>query len=338
MKRSAEMILKEISPFATGKRYDEKWNHFCDYVDLKDKKPTEEDFIRFFDHLKKEKNYASSTMWTVYSMLNNKMQLLFGEKLQIYPRLTLLLKSYEVGYVRKTAGQFSKEQIMNFLANAPDNGEFVHVKAGVVLSYFGGLRCADLISITCDDMEFNEETGMWVTYVVSKQKGEEIKNKFNVPLEFCGYLEKYDHALSECKMGEGRIFKTYRKKQNGNGYYVNQPMGKHLLSKFPSKVAMFLDLPNPSGYTGHAFRRTAANVMAEGGASSSVMKKHFNWKSENTSQKYVENTDNAKLCISKIMKPNSDGKKTGNSDKDHATSQTSQVIQLKNCQNIVINM
>ena len=130
-------------------------------------------------------------------MLNNKMQLLFGEKLQIHPRLTILLKSYEAGYVRKTAGQFSKEQIMSFLENAPDEDEFIHIKAAVVLSYFGGLRCADLISITCDDMEFNETTGMWVTYVVSKQKGEQIQNKFNVPLEYCKYIERYDHREKE---------------------------------------------------------------------------------------------------------------------------------------------
>ena len=147
-------------------------------------------------------------------------------------------------------------------------------------------------------------------------------------------MEKYDHALSECKLEEGRIFKTYRKRQNGKGYYVNQPMGKHLLSKFPSNVASFLDLPNPSTYTGHAFRRTAANVMAEGGISSSLMKKHFNWRSENTSQKYLENTDNAKLSFSKMMKPNED---TERSQSD-INQKTSQVIQLENCHNIVIDL
>ena len=54
---------------------------------------------------------------------------------------------------------------------------------------------------------------------------------------------------------------------------------------------------------------TAANVMADGGASS-LEKKHFNWRSKNTSQKYLENTDNAKLSFSRIMKPNEDSEKS----------------------------
>ena len=95
MKRSAEVILQEISPHTTGKRYEARLNQFCEFVDLRDRKPGEDDFITFFDHLKKDKHFAANTLWTVYSMLNNKMQLLFGEKLQIHPRLTILLKSYE---------------------------------------------------------------------------------------------------------------------------------------------------------------------------------------------------------------------------------------------------
>ena len=80
MKRSAVVILQEISSHATGKRYDERWQQFCEFADLRDRKPCEEDSITFFDHLKNVKNYAASTLWSVYSILNNKMQLLFGEE------------------------------------------------------------------------------------------------------------------------------------------------------------------------------------------------------------------------------------------------------------------
>ena len=55
---------------------------------------------------------------------------------------------------------------------------------------------------------------------------------------------------------------------------------------------------------------TAANVMADGGASSSLMKKTFQLEKRNTSQKYLENTDKAKLSFSRIMKPNEDSEKS----------------------------
>ena len=92
-------------------------------------------------------------------------------------------------------------------------------------------------------------------------------------------------------------------------------------------------LPNPSSYTGHAMRRTAANVMAEAGVSSAVLKKHFNWRSENTSLKYIDNTTAntaAKLQIYKLMK-----KKEKESEKNEDIPN---LIHIENCQNFVINL
>lgn len=95
-------------------------------------------------------------------MLNHKFQALYGVELQNFRRITMLLKSYESRFVRKVAKTFTKEQFTNFLSKAPDSGEFIHIKAASILAYSGGLRCADLISITCEDLEFNSATGYWV--------------------------------------------------------------------------------------------------------------------------------------------------------------------------------
>ena len=61
-------------------------------------------------------------------MVNHKYQTLYGHKLQNFPRVTLLLKKIEAAYKRKTALVFIKEQIMRFLNDAPDDGEYVHIK------------------------------------------------------------------------------------------------------------------------------------------------------------------------------------------------------------------
>ena len=131
----------------------------------------------------------------------------------------------------------------------------MHIKAGIVLAYFGGLRCADLVGLNCEDLDFNESTGMWVSYTISKQRGESIKNKFNVPLQYCSYLETYDHALDRSNVGSGRLMKTFRMKRNDVGYYTRQPIGRNMIAKFTFKVAEFLKLPRPETYTGHAIRR-----------------------------------------------------------------------------------
>ena len=113
MKRSAEMIIKEIGALYTGKRYEDRWQEFIlhQQSNKKDMPPTEDHFVEYFDYLKNTKKYASSTLWTIYSMLNNKLQLNFGFKLQKFPRITLLLKLYEAGDTRKKAKEFLKEEV-----------------------------------------------------------------------------------------------------------------------------------------------------------------------------------------------------------------------------------
>ena len=87
-----------------------------------------------------------------------------GEKLQKYPRISLLLKSYESGYQMKTANTSTKEQILQFLTGAPNENEFILKKAVCTICYCGGLRCADLISLGVNDVEESEGTGFWIRY------------------------------------------------------------------------------------------------------------------------------------------------------------------------------
>lgn len=207
MKRSANEILAGVNPVKSSKRYDTTWNQFKEFINKEDE-PGEDDFIQYFDHLKQTKGYASSSIWSFYSMINHKFQMLYGKKLQKFPRITHLLKSYEVGYERISSNFFSKEQLLTFLETAPNTGEFIHIKAAVVIGYCGGLRSADLININVEDCEFNETTGVWISYTVSKQRGEKIVNKFNVPLDYCEYLEKHDNELFRCSANKGRLFKS----------------------------------------------------------------------------------------------------------------------------------
>lgn len=331
-KRSASTIMEELNPVKSAKRYETTWLQFAEFCGSNER-PLEDHFIRYFDYLRREKSFQCSTLWSIYSMLNHKYQSLYGYKLQMFPRVTMQLKSYEAGYQRKSAKSFGKEEIFRFLEKAPDYGEHIHVKVAVILGFYGGLRCADLVSLCCEDLEYNDTCGYWVAYKVSKQKGEIIQNKFNVPPTHCSIVQTYCQKLTSCGLFTGRLFKCYRvNKTSGCGYYTAQPMGVHVLSKIPLKVAEFLQLPEKNRYTGHAMRRSAASTLAEAGASSSDLKTHFNWRSEQTALKYIDNTNNQKLKVSKLMEGSLD-----KSENSESTKET-KVLNISNCSNIIINL
>ena len=51
--------------------------------------------------LRNDKNMASSTSWTRYSMLNAVIKSKYGFNLKKYPRVTALLKSYDTDIKKK---------------------------------------------------------------------------------------------------------------------------------------------------------------------------------------------------------------------------------------------
>ena len=107
-KHSAEEILCSIKPVKSVKSYNKAWEDFEAFVGSDER--GEEEFIWLFNHLRNERNMASITLWSVYSMINYTYQMKTGCKLQMFPRLTVLLKSYEANYTRKKASVFTKEQ------------------------------------------------------------------------------------------------------------------------------------------------------------------------------------------------------------------------------------
>ena len=55
----------------------------------------------------------------------------------------------------------------------------------------------------------------------------------------------------------------------------------------PKFVASYLELEQPERYTGHSFRRTAATVLAENGATEQNMKLKFDWKDGKMTKEYM---------------------------------------------------
>ena len=73
-------------------------------------------FTSYFKNLREEKKMKSSTCWIYYSMLNSVVKGIYGQKLQAFPRITTLLKAYDVD-IKSKAAVFETDHIASFVNN-----------------------------------------------------------------------------------------------------------------------------------------------------------------------------------------------------------------------------
>lgn len=128
--KSADEIMGAAGPLKTAKEYQLQWEKFEEFRKSTDK-PQEEDylqgcskvlvlnfinfenegkydsrnlyqafmtfFVQYFNYLHDGKKFKASTLWKTYGMLNHKHQAKYGSRLQLWPRIKMLLKRYNQG-------------------------------------------------------------------------------------------------------------------------------------------------------------------------------------------------------------------------------------------------
>ena len=82
-----------------------------------------------------------------------------------------------------------------------------------------------------------------------------------------------------------RLFLNYQ-----HGKCTVQPVGENKFRKVPSVIATFLGLPEAASYTGHAFRRSSASLLVDGGADLLELKRHGGWNSSAVAENYIEDS------------------------------------------------
>lgn len=337
-KRNLSEILESTLPQKSRKKYLMNWKQFLlfkfEREDISDEqlmlkaddKPSEEDYLQYFDVL--HSKLKSTTIWSIYSMLNSVHQLLFAEKMQVvYPRLTNLLKSYNNTHERKVANVFDRQEITNFL-NLEDTSPFIILrKAAVVISICGGLRTCELT-----DLNFANIAQVGDTYVVNlkrkKQHGEKDSSTFVVPKEMAMHITNYKMALS-CSIGENNVTGRFLKgtpiySNSKKSRFINQPMGINMAYKIGKDVAKKLGLPDADNYTGHCFRRTSATMAADAGATPVQMQRAYGWKSINTAQKYVTHSKSGADSIASLFSKTITSASTSTSNIEECSSSSGQ--------------
>lgn len=126
-------------------------------------------------------------------------------------------------------------------------------------------------------------------------------SKTNKPRSFIVnqmYLNVYRKyvALRPEDMNSIRFFFKHK---NGRGY--RQVVGIHQFRKMPKVVATYLNLPNPTEYTGHCFRRSSATMLVDAGGDITSLKRLGGWKSSNVAEGYIEESLNNKVQVANKM-------------------------------------
>jgi hypothetical protein len=74
-------------------------------------RPTEEQVLNYFHHLRHDKHFAPTTLWSTYARINACVKRLHGFSLKEHVRVSDVLKSYETGYTVKKASTFTPGQV-----------------------------------------------------------------------------------------------------------------------------------------------------------------------------------------------------------------------------------
>ncbi|KAJ8911009.1 hypothetical protein NQ315_011274, partial [Exocentrus adspersus] len=77
------------------------------------------------------------------------------------------------------------------------------------------------------------------------------------------------------------------------GKCTNQVIGKNTIAKIPYRIAIFLNLDDSKGYTGHSFRCTSATLLVNAGTDILTLKRHGGWRTNAVAEGYIDD------CITK---------------------------------------
>ena len=132
-------------------------------------------------------------------------------------------------------------------------------------------------------------------------RGETVDGKFC----YASLLETYLDALEVDRVpvdGTCPLIRTGKKPSNSKpSKFINSPIGVNYLYAVGKDIAAFLELPDPSRYTGHCFRRTSVTVMANAGATVLELKQKCHWKNDKMANVYVANSDANMNKMAKLL-------------------------------------
>ncbi|KAJ8912180.1 hypothetical protein NQ315_006147, partial [Exocentrus adspersus] len=269
----AEKARQLLLPNKSEALYRKEYQIYLKWLEIKNITPGDANqtvFLAYFQEM--SETYSPNTLWTKWSML--KSMVTIQEKLDItkFNELEAFLKRKSKNYKPKKSAVLCPKDVVRFLKEAPDEIHLLHKNS----------RIEDRHSVIVVNVPVSK-TGASKKFTVVDDK------EFSaLPL-----LRRY---ISLRPAGIERFFLSFRQNR-----CISQPIGKNMFGKIPSKISMYLGLPNPSSYTGYCLRRTSATVLADAGASVTNLKRHGGWKSSTVAEGYLEESISLKNKTERML-------------------------------------
>ncbi|KAK4886547.1 hypothetical protein RN001_002818 [Aquatica leii] len=244
-----------------------------------------------------------------------------------YHKLQAFLKRNSTGYQPKKSKILDDSQINKFLNEANDQC-YLGIKVILIMGYSGAMRRDELTQMVIDDIQFKEDS---IHVQIPKTKNNVSRLFVITKQTWISIIQKYV-ALRPFNVSSKRFFLTYR-----NGRCITSPIGINKIGQVPRVIAQFLQLSNPSLYTGHCFRRSSATHLADCGGDLLTIKRHGGWKSSAVAEGYVETSLLNKVAVSNLLSSNSTVTGPHTSATATVTSTSSKVSMNENLQHTVVN-
>lgn len=159
----------------------------------------------------------------------------------------------------------------------------------LILGTAGACRRDELVKLTIDDIE-DKDTILVVKIHDTKLHTIRTFIVSNTTLDLLLFYRKYV-ALRPPNAASRRFFMKY-----SGGKCCNQVVGLHTIGKVPFVIATYLQLSDPTSYTGHCFRRSSATLLGGIGADSNVKRRRV-WKSTHVAESNLGDSVSKKVTI-----------------------------------------
>lgn len=120
IEETASKIVVNLLPEKSRKIYEKCFKEFCDWCLVKEVDEIHSESVLLVYFAEKAKHFKASTLWSHYSMIKATLSVKNNVDISKYSRLVVFLKRQNTGYQAKKSKILTKEQVHQFLIDAPE--------------------------------------------------------------------------------------------------------------------------------------------------------------------------------------------------------------------------
>ncbi|XP_018360627.1 PREDICTED: uncharacterized protein LOC108759622 [Trachymyrmex cornetzi] len=165
--KTAKEIAFNSLPKISKQKYTKEYNEFKIWRSTKNTTSFAEPILLVYFN-KIAKKFASSTIWSKFSMLKATIKAYNNIDIGTYPQLIAFLKNNNAGYKPKKCSIFTTIDVSKFLDEAPD-AEYLIMKALLVIGLSGACRREELANICMEDIQ-DHKSFVFITLPKTKNK------------------------------------------------------------------------------------------------------------------------------------------------------------------------